>query len=222
MGINEDVAKRTRAMPLSQRALLRLYFGVSRFIPARLIVALVRRRAAKNAGEDSVERAPERVAWVLPERPEGRVVWLQSIGPGDSTANLVLLEALRALDPTLSFVVTTRTLDGLGVFRKAAEGGGVSLLLAPLDTRAAMTRFIDHWRPDVAVFCEGDLWPNALDLLRRRGIPMALINGQFNGRLGRLVRKLPAFGRWMMGHLDLLHIFSPNGDEEAREWVCDD
>jgi 3-deoxy-D-manno-octulosonic-acid transferase len=195
-----------------------------RALPAGLIVALVKRRARSHPGEESAERAAERVARVLPPRPEGTVVWLQSIGPGDSTALVALIEALREVRPGLHFLVTTRTVDAQGIFRKTALSGDVTLLLAPHDQRAAVRRFIDHWRPDVAVFGEGDLWPNTLDLLNRRGMPMALVNGQFNGRLGRLIGKLPGLGRWMMAHLSLLHAFSKGAEVEAVKWVtpgCD-
>ena len=222
--VRREVAERRRAMRLSERTLLRVYFGLMRLLPEALIVALVRRRAKTHPGEESAERAGERVARVLPPRPAGRVIWLQSIGPGDSTAILALIEALREVVPGMHYLVSTRTVDAQGIFRKTLDAGDVTLLLSPHDSRAAVARFIDHWRPDLAVFGEGDLWPNTLDLLRRRGVAMALVNGQFNGRLGRLIGKLPGLGRWMMAHLDFLHVFSAGGEAEAGKWVregCD-
>ncbi len=217
-----EIIARRKAMTFKERALLRVYGGLMRILPEALIKALVRKRAKSHPGEESAERAAERVARVLPKRPEGRVIWLQSIGPGDSTANLVLMQALREVAPGAHFLVTTRTVDAQGIFKREAEKGDVTLLLAPHDFHGAMVRFLDHWRPDVAVFCESDIWPNTLRLLARRGVAMALINGQFNGRLGRLVGKMPGLGRWMMAHLDLLHVFSEGGEEAAKDWVRED
>lgn len=211
-----------KALNRKERALLRLYGGLMRVIPEWLIKTLVRKRAKTHPGEENAERAAERVARILPERPAGKVIWLQSIGPGDSTANLVLIQALREVAPGAHFLITTRTVDAQGIFKREAEKGDVTLLLAPHDFRAAMVRFLDHWRPDVAVFCESDIWPNTLSLLAVRGVPMALINGQFNGRLGRLIGKMEGLGRWMMAHLDLLHIFSDGGEELAKDWVRGD
>ena len=221
-GKRAEIARRRKAMTLKERALLRAYGGLMRVLPEWLILMLVRKRAKTHPGEESAARAAERLARVLPARPEGRLIWLQSIGPGDSTANLVLMQALREAAPGAHFLVTTRTVDAQGIFRREAEKGDVTLLLAPHDFRAAMVRFLDHWRPDAAIFCESDIWPNALSLLARRGVPMALVNGQFNGRLGRLVGKMPGLGRWMMAHLDFLHIFSEGGAEAAKDWVRSD
>ena len=218
----EIVAASRAALNLRERALMALYGGLTRVLPEWLIVALVKRRARTHPGEESAERAGERVARVLPPRPGGRLVWLQSIGPGDSTANLVLIEALRAVAPDLHFLVTTRTVDAQGIFRRAAEAGDVTLLLSPHDSRGAVRRFVGHFRPDLAVFCESDMWPNTLEVLRRAGVPMALVNGQFNGRLGRLIGQMPGIGRWMMAHLGVLHIFSDGGEAEARRWVGED
>jgi len=217
-----EISARRKAMTVKERALLRVYGGLMRILPETLIKALVRKRAKTHPGEESAERAAERVARVLPKRPEGRLVWLQSIGPGDSTANLVLIQALREVEPGLHFLITTRTVDAQGIFKREAEKGDVTLLLAPHDFRGAMVRFLDHWRPDVVVFCESDIWPNTLTLLAARGVPIALINGQFNGRLGRLIGKMPGLGRWMMAHIDVLHIFSEGGEDAAKAWVRKD
>lgn len=219
------VLERRRALSGRERLLLGLYGGLMRALPEWLVVALVKRRAKTHPGEESAERARERVARDMPARPEGRVIWLQSIGPGDTTANLALIAALEEEGAGgVHYLITTRTVDAQGIFRKLEGRGDVTLLLAPHDTRRAMRRFLDHWQPERAVFCEGDLWPNTLDLLRRRGVPVALVNGQFNGRLGRLIGKMPGLGRWMMAHLDFLHVFSDRGAEEAAKWVrrdCD-
>ncbi|MDU8929418.1 glycosyltransferase N-terminal domain-containing protein [Alisedimentitalea sp. MJ-SS2] len=220
--INRVVKARWKAMRFRERLLLRVYFLLTWALPEWLIVSLVKRRAKTHPSEESAERARERIAGVLPARPDGRVVWLQSIGPGDSAANLALMEKLHELDPDLVFLVTTRTVAAQGIFRKFAERAQVLLLLTPHDGRRAVVRFVKHWRPSLAVFGESELWPNTIDILRRRNVPMTLVNGQFNGRLGRSIGKLPALGRWVMAHLDLLHVFSAGGEAEAKKWTRED
>lgn len=218
--VRQVVAERRRALSPRERVLLAVYLALMRLLPAWLIVVLVKRRARTHPDEESAERAGERVARVLPPRPGGALIWLQSIGPGDSTALLALIAALRELRPGLHFLVTTRTVGAQTVFAKAQQAGDITLLLTPHDQRAAMRRFIDHWRPDAVIFGEGDLWPNTLDLLGRRGVPMALVNGQFNGRLGRLIGRQPGLGRWVMAHMGLLHAFSKGAEDEVVKWVA--
>jgi len=47
----------------------------------------------------------------------------------------------------------------------------------PLDAPSFVTRFLDHWRPDLALFVESDLWPNLIISSAQRSIPMILVNG---------------------------------------------
>src|SRR5262249_31833175 len=52
----------------------------------------------------------------------------------------------------------------------------------PIDTPAAVTRFLDHWRPDLALFIESEFWPNLVLQTRARKIPMALVNARLSER----------------------------------------
>jgi 3-deoxy-D-manno-octulosonic-acid transferase len=49
----------------------------------------------------------------------------------------------------------------------------------PIDTQSSVQRFLAHWRPDLALFVESELWPNLILETRARGIPMALVNARF-------------------------------------------
>ncbi len=52
----------------------------------------------------------------------------------------------------------------------------------PLDVPAAVRRFLDHWRPDIGLFVDSEIWPNMLSQAHARGIPLALINGRMSAR----------------------------------------
>ena len=69
----------------------------------------------------------------------------------------------------------------------------------PLDRQAWVARFLDHWRPDFALWVESELWPNLLGEANRRGIPLGLVNGRLSARsqsrwalAGSLIRPLLA------------------------------
>src|SRR5262249_21207753 len=60
-----------------------------------------------------------------------------------------------------------------------------------LDTPRFVKRFIDHWRPDLALFVESDLWPNLIVTSAERGIPLILINGRVSDRSFNRCRRVP-------------------------------
>ena len=65
----------------------------------------------------------------------------------------------------------------------------------PVDTPDAVARFLDHWRPDAALWVESELWPNLLVESRRRGIPLALVNARMSQRSFRRWGRLPGLVR---------------------------
>ena len=196
-----------QTVPLGQRLLLLTYLLLTRLLPTSLILFLVRRASRKNPEED-FDRARERVAQNLPERPAGKLYWLNSIGPGDSTANQALLSHILERDPVATVLVTTRTVSAQGIFSRWKDDPRVIRQLAPHDGLKIARNFLSHWRPSVAVFCERDLWPNMLTELRRRRIPSAVVNGQLDGRLLEDFGKLQELGRWFLSHIDFIHFIT--------------
>src|SRR6185437_12385788 len=72
----------------------------------------------------------------------------------------------------------------------------------PADLPQWVTRFLDHWRPDLALWVESELWPNLVLLTHARGIPMALVNARLSDRSYRRWRRLPWVINPMLGAFD--------------------
>ncbi|MBV8682065.1 MAG: 3-deoxy-D-manno-octulosonic acid transferase, partial [Caulobacteraceae bacterium] len=75
---------------------------------------------------------------------------------------------------------------------------------APLDTPQATTRFLDHWRPDLAVFAESELWPNLILGAKRAGTRTALVSAKLSEASLAGWRRAPATARAVMGAFDLV------------------
>jgi 3-deoxy-D-manno-octulosonic-acid transferase len=52
----------------------------------------------------------------------------------------------------------------------------------PIDLPGATRRFLDHWKPDVGLFVDSDIWPNLVLGARDRGIRLALVNARMSER----------------------------------------
>lgn len=210
------------AMRPRERMMLRLYRLVTGLLPDMLIMAILRRTAARKPDQEDPRRLSERLSRGMAPRPKGSLIWLNAIGPGDATMLLPLIRAILERDDTTLCLVTTRTASAQGVFSRLGASDRVIVQLSPLDKPAAMRRFFDHWRPELAIYGELETWPNALMELKARGVPIALVNAQLNGRLGRALRRKPGIGRWMATHVDYLHLFTEAEAQEARDWFRKD
>src|SRR5262249_13023353 len=78
-------------------------------------------------------------------------------------------------------------------------------------------RFFDHWRPDLALFVESDLWPNLIVTSAERGIPLVLINGRVSERSFNRWRRVPATIGALLRRFDLCLAQSSAHAERYRE-----
>jgi len=179
-------------------ALLRLYlFGSGRAGP----VARRHLTRRQSEGREHPERLPERMGLPGVERPEGPLVWFHSASVGEAASLLELLRRLERAHPGLTCLVTTVTLTSQEYLVDRLPEGSVHQF-APFDVVPWVDAFLDHWRPDVAVWTESELWPAMLCRASARGTPMLLINARISNRSYRRWRRMRRVARALLGRFD--------------------
>ena len=166
---------------------------------------MLRRRAMR--GKEIAARLPERQGIDPTPRPGGTLVWVHAASVGESQSMLpVIMEWVR--DPAVTVLVTTGTVTSAALLDERVAALGLARVLhrfVPLDVPRWVLRFVDHWRPDVAVFVESELWPNLLAACRARGVPLMLVNGRMSERSLRGWLRAPGFARAVVGVFDVVH-----------------
>lgn len=155
------------------------------------------KRRAKRGKEDS-ERRYERYGYAGHARPDGPMIWLHAASVGESLAVLPLVGRLE--DSGINIVVTTGTVTSAEML-KGRLGASTVHQYVPLDLPKAVSRFIDHWKPDLAVFVESELWPTTMAELHARQVPQVLINARMSDRSDTRWRKRPELARRIFGKL---------------------
>ncbi len=142
------------------------------------------RRARK--GKEDPNRLNERRGRAGFDRPEGRLAWLHGASVGEGLALLPLVEKLIARG--FQVLVTTGTVTSARILAQRLPSGAFHQFAA-LDAPRFVERFLDHWRPDLFLLAELEIWPNMLCAVHARKIPIALVNARMSPR---------SFARW--GH----------------------
>ncbi len=128
-------------------------------------------------GKENPDRIGERFGATKIARPDGAVLWMHAASVGESRLLLDMFAALRKRRPDIHAVVTTQTITSSDMIAAWAPANVIHQM-APIDGPKAVETFLSHWRPDAAVFAEGEIWPNMLEALRRRRIPAVLANAR--------------------------------------------
>ncbi|MBF9035192.1 3-deoxy-D-manno-octulosonic acid transferase [Rhodobacterales bacterium HKCCE2091] len=138
---------------------------------------VLRRRLA--AGKEDPDRIGERRGIADRPRPEGRLIWFHAASVGESLSLLELVRRIGEEMPDVQVMVTTGTVTSARVMAGRLSGNAFHQYV-PLDAMAWVRRFLDHWKPDLAVWTESELWPALITETDARGIPMLLINARMS------------------------------------------
>jgi 3-deoxy-D-manno-octulosonic-acid transferase len=156
-----------------------------------------------RAGKEDQARLSERFGMASAPRPAGKLVWLHGASVGEARVLLLIQDALAKADPALSFLITTGTVTSAADVARAAPERTLHQY-APLDRPEAVRRFLAHWKPDLAVFAESEVWPNLLLATKSAGVPIALVNARLSPKSLSNWARLPETAALLLASYDVM------------------
>ncbi len=179
-------------------------FGLSAYLAvsarSERIARWVQRRRLKIGKEDA-ERSEERFGKAGFARPEGRLAWFHSASVGEVLSLLTLVEVLGKERPDLSFLMTTGTVTSAEIFNTRIPPRALHQFV-PFDVLPSVVSFLDHWKPDIAIWTESELWPAMICETHRREVPLLYINARMSRRSFRRWRWVPSIARSILNRFD--------------------
>ncbi|HVH04065.1 MAG TPA: glycosyltransferase N-terminal domain-containing protein [Amaricoccus sp.] len=178
--------------------MLRLYLAASRRSAGVARRALERRKAE---GKEDAARLGERMGEAGRPRPDGRLAWFHAASVGEAASLIELLRRLQQTRPELTCLVTTVTVTSAQFLADRLPETCIHQY-APMDVLRWVRRFLDHWRPDLAVWTESELWPAMLCETHARGVPILLVNARISNRSFRRWRLLGSMAPALLARFD--------------------
>lgn len=178
---------------------LRLYRAAT-MVLGPLAAPLLAWRA--RAGKEDAARLPERFAHASAARPRGPLIWMHGASVGETRVLLQLQAALAARRSDLSFLFTSGTRTSAGLL--ATPPARTLHQFAPIDSIAVARRFLAHWRPDVAVLAESDLWPNLIEEAANAGVKLALVNARMSEKSLASWKRSPGTAAHLLKRFDVI------------------
>lgn len=175
-----------------------------------LIYGFLRRRLQR--GKEHPARFGERLGKPGRLRPEGRLLWVHGASVGECLSVLPLIDRFLAAYPDWSVMITSGTVTSAELMAQRLPDRAFHQFV-PVDRLPWVRRFLDHWRPDAALWLESEFWPNLISEAHRRRIPMALVNGRVSERSLRSWKRFPGF---IAGLLSAFGVVLGQTDDDAR------
>lgn len=151
-------------------------------------------------GKEDAARLNERFGQARAPRPKGPLVWLHGASVGEILSLLPLIDRLRGRGFHVLLTSGTVTSARLAADRLTA---GTMHQFVPLDSPVFMRRFLRHWRPNLVLLAESELWPNLITEVNARQIPLVLVNARLSPRSFASWRRLPRSAAALLARVDL-------------------
>jgi 3-deoxy-D-manno-octulosonic-acid transferase len=191
--------------------MLQLYKSVSG-ASGPLLRALLHARSRK--GKELPAHLGERLGRASLARGNAPLIWVHAASIGEAQSALILVERLQRLVPGTQILMTTGTVSSAAMMRKNLPAGAVHQFY-PVDHPAWAKQFLDHWRPDLVLWMESELWPNMLTDIKARGIPAILVNARLSEKS---FRRWSWFGGAAKEILGAFSLILAQGEKEAARF----
>lgn len=104
------------------------------------------------------------------KKTESKLIWFHCSSLGEFEQARPVIEALKERHPAIQLLISFFSPSGYEPRKKYALADYVTYM--PLDTIENATDFVNHFKPDVAIFMKYDFWPTFLMELKNQHIPV--------------------------------------------------
>lgn len=166
----------------------------------QLILTVLAPVFAVRLMRDPQDIRAQRLALAQPQKFSGNVIWVHAASNGEATAARPLIEALLAKPENFALVISCNTESG----RALVQSWGLertAAVMAPLDYRFVLKRFLSHWAPAALVIVENELWPNRIRALAKAGRPIFVISARISQRSARRWKTFGGFAAQLWGRV---------------------
>lgn len=171
-------------------------------------------RQRTKLGREDPARLNERLGLASLPRPPGPLIWVHGASVGETASALGLIERLRAESPEVTILLTSGTVSAAKMLAPRLPPGTIHQY-APVDVPRFARRFIDHWRPDLALWIESEIWPNLLGATKASEAALILVNGRLSPRSFRRWRRAT---RTIAGLLSAFDLCIAQSEEDAARF----
>lgn len=151
-------------------------------------------------GKEERGRQKERLGKSYIVRPQSPLIWMHAASVGETLALVPLINYILSLK--INILLTTCTVTSSSLVKKHF-GNQLIHQYAPLDLDLAVQRFINHWKPNLVLTCESEIWPLRIKELAKMRIPQILVNAHMSERSFKAWQRQNVLAKHIFQHIDL-------------------
>ena len=170
------------------------------FSPIILIIRLIKKK-------EDIFRFREKFCIFSKKRGTGRLVWFHGASVGEIQSIVPIIEKLENESKIKKILITSNTLSSSKIIKKLKFKKVVHQFF-PIDTNYFSNKFLEFWNPSNVFFIDSEIWPNMILNLKRKNIPITLLNGRITRKTYKRWKKLPNFSKSIFSKINYCYAAS--------------
>ena len=165
------------------------------FSPIIIIIRLIKRK-------ENIKRFIEKIGFFTKKRVSGKLFWFHGASVGEIQSIIPLIEKLEKDKTINQILITSNTLSSSFIINKLSLKKTIHQFY-PIDCNFISSKFLNYWKPSKAFFVDSEIWPNTVNNLYNRKIPIILLNGRITKKTYNRWMKFPNLSRFLFSKFQL-------------------
>ena len=166
--------------------------------------------------EDSI-RYKEKLSKIMVPRGDGLLIWIHVASVGEAMSVLPLIENFIQDKKINKILITSITLSsGKILEKKFSQNVKIAHQFLPLDIPILIKKFLKHWKPNLSIFIDSEIWPNLIFLINKKKIPLLLVNARITKKTYARWKLLINFAKEIFGKFDLCIVSNKETEEHLK------
>lgn len=144
-------------------------------------------------------------------------IWVHALSLGEVASAMPLVRELEKIFGREKLVFSASTLTGFQTAVQNLDQYVRRIFFFPYDILFTVVRAVGLVDPDLVIIVETDLWPNFMDRMQAKGIPVMLVNARLSDRSTAGYRRIPGIMKPLLGTFETICVQS---DEDARRFAA--
>ncbi len=159
-------------------------------------------RILKN--KEDKKRFLEKFSFPSKKRAKGNIIWFHGASVGEILSIIPLIKYYEKNKSIRQILITSSTLSSSKILKKFNFKKTVHQFY-PIDHYIFVKKFLKHWRPNVAIFIESEIWPCMFKKIKKFNIPLILINARLTKKTYNNWMKIPIFSKSIFGKINIAY-----------------
>ena len=153
-------------------------------------------------GKEDTSRFKEKVGIFSKKRNKGKLIWFHGASVGEIQSIIPLLERFEKNKEIRQILVTSNTVSSSFIIKNLKFKKTIHQFF-PIDCNFISKKFLNYWKPTKAFFIDSEIWPNTVNNLYKRNIPIFLLNGRITKKSFRRWKFFSYFAKSIFGKFHL-------------------